>query len=219
MLSIDETSVMREHIGRAINRTLEIDADSLTFFIRSPGIISRKVCTQKSNNVSVLFQLFGNAKKTIFFDGRVVDPSQTFESIGAENMSRFVMIDIKNLSFQQETFWKKATRSDRETIEKFQILNDPLCFRELTKITDLKMTRIEERKVGISMLTRMNWIMGQDSPPLDPIQSVTEYENKLNDTPLPTLWWWWVIFLFLDINQECDQENRLDIRMKWTSFS
>jgi hypothetical protein len=63
------------------------------------------------------------------------------------------------LSFNQEIFWKRATKKDAESTEQKYLTKKSQIQREINRIIDIKMIQIENKTKNARKLIRMNRIM------------------------------------------------------------
>jgi hypothetical protein len=135
------------------------------------------------------YHYFHLEKKTIFCGGSVVDQKKTFHELCIKTLSRLLVINGENLSFNQEMFWKKATKSDTELSGRLQSMENPLAKKDFSKIADMMMMHIENKTSNAKRMIRMNRMMKrEENEEEQQTSTVTEYEKKMNETTLPILW-------------------------------
>jgi hypothetical protein len=147
-----------------------------------------KVHVLKNAPISTLFSLLPNGRKTVFFDGLVIDHHKTFSELGIESFSRFVILDGENISSNQMCFWKKVTLRDDESREQFQLIGDMMLKKEFSRICDLKLMHLENRSYHIKRMIKNNSVFNVEQNEEQSISTIKDFERTMNGTPLPILW-------------------------------
>jgi hypothetical protein len=164
------------------------EEESISIFLTTPQSTQKRVTVNKHASVSTLLSLVPLGKKTVFSEGSVVDQKKTFEELNIRSHSRVVIINGENLTFDQEMFWKRVTKSDAELTERLQLMDNQIVKRELSRIVDLRMMRIEDKTNNVKRMIRMNWMMRREESEEQQMSTVTEYEKRVSETALPMLW-------------------------------
>jgi hypothetical protein len=60
--------------------------------------------------------------------------------------------------------------------------------RESSRIADLMMIRMENKRNSMQQKMRMNLVMRREESEEQQTDTITEYEKKINETSLPILW-------------------------------
>jgi hypothetical protein len=164
------------------------DQNSIIISLSTPQSKPKRVTVSKHETVSILLSLLPPGRKTIFSEGSVIDQNKSFHELGIKQFSRVVIINEDNLSFKQEMFWKRATKNDTELSEQHQNMKNSHARRDLSRMIDLKIIQIENNTKHKRRMIELNAMMKREESMEQQTNTVTEYENKINENPLPILW-------------------------------
>jgi hypothetical protein len=170
------------------------DQDPIVIFLTTPQSAPKRATVSKYANVSTVLSLLPPGKKTVFSGGSVIDQKKTFHELDIKSHSKIAVIDGENLSFNQEIFWKRATKKDEESTEQQYLMGNLQFKREFCQIIDIKMIQVENKTKSARKLIRMNMIMTGEEKEKEKEKedqhmiTVIEYEKKMNETALPVLW-------------------------------
>jgi hypothetical protein len=164
------------------------DQNTIVIFVLTSQSMPKRTTVFQHATVSTLLSLLPPGKKTVFCGGSVVDQKRTFYELGIKSFSRVAIINGYNLPLKQEMFWKRTTKNDSELLEQLQLMDNLHLKRESSRIADLMMVRMENKRNSIQQKIRTNWMMRREESEEQQTDTITEYEKKINETALPILW-------------------------------
>jgi hypothetical protein len=117
--------------------------NQISIYITFPNNATKKVKVNATKPISILFSIFPNGDKTIFYQGEIIQPSNSFEKYEMTNNDRIAIVPNQQISFDSEQFWRKATKRDIETKTEFTSFNDPKMKLMIYRQSDLIFSKIE----------------------------------------------------------------------------
>jgi hypothetical protein len=170
------------------NSSLDQD-DQLLIFVSFPNLKTKKLRICSSNPISVVFQLFPQGNKTVFYQGEIIEHSESFLDFGMSNNDRIVVIPTENLDFKNEVFWRNATKRDIETKKQIQIIQDPFLRNLFSRQQDLQLFKVEQKPISSRKIIA-NFQFLKNIQPNDYIPTFSDFPSgtKPSEESLPILW-------------------------------
>jgi hypothetical protein len=167
----------------------EDQTNQISIYLSFPSMPTKKVNINTSKPISVLFSLFPNGDKTIFYHGEMIQSSNSFEKYGITNNDRIAIVPNQQISFNSEQFWRKATKRDLETKTELPLFNDPKMKLMVSRQTDLIFSKTENNSKSYQkLICNMNFLINESNKE----NSITFLNwNKCeipNETSLPKIW-------------------------------
>jgi hypothetical protein len=161
----------------------------ISVYITFPNMPTKKVNVNSSDPISVLFQIFPNGNKTVFYQGEIIQSLNSFDKYGITNNDRIVIIPNQQISFNTEQFWRKATKRDFETKTQIESLQDPKMKLIISQQNDLLLTKFENNIKSYKLLISNLQNLTSESTK-EEISTVLNWKKteSPNEISLPIIW-------------------------------
>lgn len=167
----------------------QISISLIRVFVTFPNYSTKKFKVNQFKPISKLFQFYPEGKKTVFFNGRILQDSKNFYSFGIGDLDRIAIVPSEQLSFSCETFWRKATQRDDETKENLYSVNDPKIKHQYSRLQDIKLQKIENSSKAMRMLlTKYQYLFDSSIENNTTTNFPSFQQDSPSETSLPVLW-------------------------------
>jgi hypothetical protein len=150
---------------------------------------TKRLRIKSSSSISILFQLFPDNNQIFFYNENIVSHSKSFEELGISNGDRITSIPKTNTSFEEETFWRKISKSDPNENNYFSDFYNEQTAKVFRRMKDLSQFQTESStKLFRNVIHNFQFVQNHEQNIIFSTNLNFGLSVKPSSNPLPTLW-------------------------------